>query len=178
MPKRTLNGFLKTRLLALGGPKSQSISKLCANAVNSENGEMRDVVFLLALEWHKLPELVAAAAGTCLEDEWSQQAKHAGRYKSAYAYLNFCPRATAGQKALFEEYETLTKGKAANNTSLEEVRVQIAEELEKSHITRYRLCKDLGINIGNTYAFLKGDLSKSSEANALRMLAYLKDQAQ
>lgn len=174
MPRRTLNGFLKTRLTALGGPQSQSISKLCKAAVNSESEEMRDVVFLLALEWHRLPELLDAAAGTDLEDEWEQQAKHAGRYKSALAYLSFCPRTTQGQMALFEEFQTLTKGKAANNTSLEDIRVQIIEELAKSKVTRYRLCKDLGINIGNTYAFLKGDLSKSSEANALRMLDYLK----
>lgn len=173
MPKRTLNGFLKNRLAELGGPASQNPEKLCQAALGSEDGKLADVVFLLALEWQRLPEFLDAARGMPFEQEWKRMSKHATRYKSATSYLSYCAFAPKGHKALFAEFEALCAGAALPKPELEEVRLQIIDELDRTGTTRYRLCKDLGLNIGNTYAFLKGDLSKSGLANARRMLDHL-----
>lgn len=37
---------------------------------------------------------------------------------------------------------------------------------------RYRMCKDLGLNPGNVYAYLAGDDAKVSKETARRMLVY------
>ncbi|MEE0706418.1 MAG: helix-turn-helix transcriptional regulator [Adlercreutzia sp.] len=46
--------------------------------------------------------------------------------------------------------------------------------MEAKGLTTYRLCKDLGLNKGNIYAFLhKGDASKVSRRTARRILSYV-----
>ena len=44
--------------------------------------------------------------------------------------------------------------------------------LESAGKTRYRLCRDLGLNEGNVYAWLAGDPSKVSRATARRAWRY------
>ena len=48
-------------------------------------------------------------------------------------------------------------------------RPRILGALERSVTTRYRLCKSLGLNMGNAYAYLAGDDSKVSHETARRM---------
>ncbi len=44
--------------------------------------------------------------------------------------------------------------------------------LARSGMTRYRLCRDLGLNFGNSYAYLAGDDTKFSRATARKMMEY------
>ena len=55
------------------------------------------------------------------------------------------------------------------------MRPRIAKALAEKGITRYRLCKDLGLNLGNVYAYLAGDDAKVSRETARRMLSYAKE---
>jgi predicted transcriptional regulator len=52
------------------------------------------------------------------------------------------------------------------------MRPRIVEALARRGITRYRLCKDLGLNPGNVYAYLAGDDTKVSKETARRILGY------
>ena len=52
------------------------------------------------------------------------------------------------------------------------LRPRIAKALAQKGITRYKLCKDLGLNPGNVYAYLAGDDAKVSKETARRMLDY------
>ncbi|MCI8340259.1 MAG: MFS transporter [Eggerthellaceae bacterium] len=47
------------------------------------------------------------------------------------------------------------------------------DAMERRRLTAYRVCKTLGLNLGNVYAYLgKGDVSKVSRNTARRIMEY------
>ena len=53
------------------------------------------------------------------------------------------------------------------------MREKTLDALKISGMTNYRLCKDLGLNMGNVYAYLgKNDTTKVSRATARRIMEY------
>ena len=53
------------------------------------------------------------------------------------------------------------------------MREKIAAGLEAAGKTPYAMMRDLGLNKGNAYAFLRGDTGKVSRSTARRMLEYV-----
>ena len=72
-------------------------------------------------------------------------------------------------EAFYAQGDTLAADRRINSL----MRPKITDALKGKNVTRYRLCKDLGLNLGNVYAYLAGDDTKVSKATARRMLNYL-----
>ena len=54
---------------------------------------------------------------------------------------------------------------------LGKLRPKVESSLKKSGISKYKACKDLGINPGNFYAYMNGDDSKISEEIAYAVIS-------
>lgn len=57
------------------------------------------------------------------------------------------------------------------------LREKISSALERGNVTRYKMCKDLGLNAGNVYAYLAGDDAKVSNATARKIYEYATQKA-
>lgn len=56
---------------------------------------------------------------------------------------------------------------------IELMRKATLDAMERRRLTAYRVCKTLGLNLGNVYAYLgKGDVSKVSRNTARRIMEY------
>ena len=58
----------------------------------------------------------------------------------------------------------------SNRRILGQLRPKVESSLKKSGISKYKACKDLGINPGNFYAYMNGDNSKISEEIAYAVI--------
>lgn len=72
---------------------------------------------------------------------------------------------------VFKAFRWETEGKRDADARIKDlVRMRTLEELAKTQTTVYALCKRLGLNLGNVYAFLnKGENDKLSRENALKL---------
>ena len=106
-----------------------------------------------------------------MSDEFSALAKKARRYKSAERFA-LSAHAPERYRKVAEAYHAPESLRAASIRVNQMIRERVLAALETSSVTRYRLCKDLGLNMGNVYAYLSGDPSKVSTQTAQRILDY------
>lgn len=94
-----------------------------------------------------------------------------GAFGSVRAFLEF---GTAPDRYAFvlDAFEAQGDILAADRRMNALLGKKINAALARNGVTRYRLCKDLGLNFGNAYAYLAGDNSKVSNATARLMLDY------
>lgn len=166
---RTLKGFLERYCAELSGLQTANLRKLCAAA--RENARLVEPLFVFAAVQGKEKYLAALSEGAWFHDDYAKLAGLAAEYGSLLALLE--SDAVPGRyKKVLDAYKAQGDSLAADRRMNGLLRSKILDALEKGGVTRYRLCKNLGLNAGNVYAYLAGDDGKVSLATARRMLEY------
>lgn len=170
--KLTFKGFLKDYCKALAGVDTVSVKKLCSLAA-TDAPRVAEPLFLSAVENGSMDLLMKYSKGTWMEEEYSLLAVEARSYLGlAEVYLARCNVPSRYSKVLDVYNER--KGAIGNDRRVVGLmREKTVAALESKGITGYRVCKDLGLNLGNVYAYLsKGDVTKVSRQTARKIFDY------
>lgn len=106
-----------------------------------------------------------------LPSDYEHLAEKLGEYGSVEALLS-SEDAPARYASVLDAFRAQGDGLAANRRINGLMRPRILNALARKGLTRYKLCRDLGLNPGNVYAYLAGDDAKVSKETARRMLSY------
>ena len=168
----TLRGFLLTYCQQLAGTQTTSIKKLCAAAAH-DAPRVAEPLFLYAVETSRLDTLLAQSTGTWMAREYEDMARIAVPYEGdALTFVESCD--------VSDRYLSVTHAFHARNGKTNADRRVIALMREKTNaalqargLSAYRCAKDLGLNMGNVYAYLhKGNTAKVSRDTARRIMEY------
>ena len=93
-----------------------------------------------------------------------------GKYKDITTFLksDLAPKRYAAVLDAFNAKDDILN---SNRRILEKLRPKVESSLKRSGISKYKACKDLGINPGNFYAYMNGDNSKISEEIAYAVIS-------
>ncbi len=168
----TFKGFLRAYCRELTGLSTDNLRKLL-QAVLGDAPAAAEVVMAFAAAQGKEDYLAELARDTRLEAEYARVAREIKRAGAIESYVQ--------SEAAPERYRKAWLAYCAKREAAVNDRRVVAlmgEKLrvlmEEKDLTTYRLCKDLGLNKGNIYAFLhKGDASKISRRTARRILSYV-----
>lgn len=175
MRQLTLKGFLRQYCCLLADLDTRSYARLVNRAENGWSRVVEPLVLLAAVEG-KLP-LLSKRAGDLTRSAISQ-------FEASFHVVKSVP---IPESELLEHQEDLPgafrkvlvsyvaeKGKVSNERRLTGVlREMLLPLMEEKKLTGYRLCKDLGLNSGNVYAYLaNGNVKCVSKETALRMFEY------
>ena len=173
----TFKGFLKGYCRELSGEQTLSLRELVRMAAG-DVPRLAEPVFLLAAAEDKSDYLKDLVEGTWMEVEYGRAAEMLERSgKSVEEALS--------QGTLPERYQSVwdayqgKRHKSQNDRRANGLmREKTLAALERAGMTCYRLCKELGLNKGNVYAYLhRGDDSKVSRDTARAIMAYAQEQA-
>ena len=173
----TFKGFLKSYCRELSGERTLSLRELVRMAAE-DAPRLAEPVFLLATAEGKSDYLRGLAEGTWMEAEY-------GRAAEILEQSGKPVEETLSQGMLPERYQSVWdayRGKRCKPQNDRRVNGLMREKtlaaLERAGMTCYRLCKELGLNKGNVYAYLhRGDDSKVSRDTARAIMAYAQKQA-
>lgn len=173
----TFAGFLKGYCRELSGQESLSFRKLVQLA-QTEAPRVAEPMFMLALCQGKEGYLVNLAQGTWLEAQYKELVamREHGETVEAFASRSDLPSRYANVwNAYRGKKEAAQKDRRLNGL----MRAKTLEALRASGVTCYALCKQLGLNKGNVYAYLNGgDSSKVSYKTAQRIMNHALAQAE
>ena len=168
----TFKGFLLDYCQELAGARTSSIKKLCA-AAGHDAPRVAEPLFFYALETGRIELLLRSSEGTWMHDDYRSLARSAEGYEAdALRFSESCtlPDRYARVAAAFHAQRNSVD---ADRRVIALMRDRTVEALDASGVTKYRLCKDLGLNMGNVYAYLnRGDVTKVSRDTARRILEY------
>lgn len=167
--RRTLRGFLEEYCRELSGLDTANLRRLVAAA--GENARLVEPLFALAAVQGKAGYLARISEGEWFHGDYEALAGKLDAHGSLEALLSSGdapPRYAAVLAAFRAQGDALAADRRINGL----MRPRIAEALARRGITRYRLCKDLGLNPGNVYAYLAGDDAKVSKETARQILRY------
>ena len=169
----TFRGWLLSYCQELAGMKTTSVKKL-VSAVEGNAPHASAAVFLLAVETGRVADLISRASDPELLAEWdSVAAMLPGEPTGAEAFA----RASYDElpiryRKVIDAYDAVAEGRKNDEHAKALMAEKTVVALENAGKTRYRLCRDLGLNEGNVYAWLAGDPSKVSRATARRAWRY------
>ena len=116
--------------------------------------------------------LATISQGTWMESSYAQMAEQLRDPEEVSFYLQ-SPEAPPRYRAVWNAYIAKRYAIAGERRIIAGMREKTLQAMEGRNVTVYRLCKDLGLNKGNIYAFLgKGDDTKVSQGTARRILEY------
>ncbi len=167
--RRTLKGFLKEYCRELSGLDTASLRRLVVAA--EDNARLVEPLFALAAVQGKAGYLARISEGRWFHDDYERLAKELGEHGSLEALLS-SDDAPARYASVLGAFRAQGDALAADRRINGLMRPRIVDALAEKGLTRYRLCKDLGLNPGNVYAYLAGDDAKVSKETARRMLSY------
>ena len=166
---RTLKGFLKDYCRELSGADTANLRKLVTAA--QSNARLVEPLFALAAAQGETGYLTRISEGAWFHNDYEVLAGKLEEHGSLEALLSSDdapPRYAAVLAAFRAQGDALSADRRMNAL----LRPRIAKALAQKGITRYKLCKALGLNPGNVYAYLAGDDAKVSKETAWRMLGY------
>lgn len=167
---RSFKGFLQEYCNELSGVRTTNLRKLIA--ATNQNARLVEPLFSLAAVQGKTDYLVGLSVGYWFHDDYQILADKLRQFGSTESFLSseqVPARYSSVLEAFYAQGDTLAADRRINSL----MRPKITDALKGKNVTRYRLCKDLGLNLGNVYAYLAGDDTKVSKATARRMLNYL-----
>ncbi|MBQ9042811.1 MAG: hypothetical protein IJ111_08345 [Eggerthellaceae bacterium] len=167
--RRTLKGFLKEYCRELSGIDTSNLRRLSAAA--EDNARLVEPLFALAAVQGKADYLARISEGRWFHDDYERLVGKLVGYDSVEALLS-SDDAPARYASVLDAFRAQGDGLAADRRINGLMRPRILDALAKKGLTRYKLCKDLGLNPGNVYAYLSGDDAKVSKETARRMLSY------
>ena len=159
----TFEGYVKHLLEQKTGLKTASLRRLVPLAISDSS--LIELVFIFALQRNKKYHLMSLVWGTSLEPEYRAALRVLGDEGSLEAFLQ-SKRTPTSYRSIYSDFlhypTKLAAQKKAESKDIERLRQRTVAALEAAHITRYRLCTDLGLNAGNVYAYLAGNTDKVS----------------
>lgn len=167
--RRTLKGFLKEYCRELSGLDTSSLRRLAAATEN--NTRLVEPLFALAAVQGKADYLTRISEGRWFHDDYERLADRLREHGSVEALLSSSD-ASSRYASVLDAFRAQGDALAADRRINGLMRPKIVDALTRKGFTRYRLCKDLGLNPGNVYAYLAGDDTKVSKETAQRMLSY------
>ena len=161
----TFKGFLRSYCRELTGLHTDSLKKLLA-AVLGEAPAAAEALMCFAAAQDKAGYLAGLARGTRLESDYEHIAGILGKVDD----LEDC---LAGEdvpdryRKVWRAFRSRKEAVNADRRVKSLMRERTLEAMKDSHVTIYSLCKQLGLNRGNVYAYLNaGDVTKVSRATA------------
>ncbi len=169
----TFRGWLLSYCQELTGLKTTSVKKL-VSAVERSAPHASAAVFLLAVETGRVADLISRASDLELLAEWESvvtMLPQSPTGAEAFARANY-DKLPARYRKVIDAYDAVAEGRQSDERAKALMAEKTVAALENAGKTRYRLCKDLGLNEGNVYAWLAGDPSKVSRTTARRAWRY------
>lgn len=166
---RTFKGFLGAYCRELSELDTGSLRKLTEAA--KDNARLVEPLFAFAAAQGKENYLVRLSKGAWFHDDYARLSNALGKAGSLEGFLA-SPDAPARYAAVLDAYKSQGDMIVADRRIIGLMRPRIMQALERAGLSRYQLCRDLGLNAGNVYAYLAGDDSKVSKGTAQKMLRY------
>lgn len=175
----TFKGFLKSYCRELTRLETSNLKKLLAAALH-DSPRAAEAVVLYASSQNKFSHVTSLAGGTWVE-QLCEEARGAigpslpNSDEALAAVFGPLPDNSRFKK-VWLAYQAAKHGVANERRIAGLMREKTVAALQASGVTCYRLCKDLGLNMGNVYAYLnKNDTSKVSLDTARRIMKYALD---
>lgn len=161
----TFKGFLRSYCRELTGLQSDSLRKLLT-AVLDEAPAAAEALMCFAAIQGKAWYLACLASGTRLESDYKRMADTLEKTVNLEAYLSSGDAPTRYEK-VWLAYRSKKEAANADRRVIALMREKTLQAIASSNLTIYSLCKQLGLNRGNIYAYLNaGDVTKVSRATA------------
>lgn len=167
----TFKGFLKLYCRELSGGQSLSYRKLVVLA-STDAPRVAEPMWLLAWLDGKAEYLLGLSCGTWMEAEYARLAGDYGCEADAIALLEEGELPNRYQN-VWRAFCAKRDAAMAGRRAIALMRSKTLQALDQRGESCYSLCKHLGLNRGNVYAYLHGgDDSKVSRATARRIYEY------
>lgn len=167
----TFKGFLRLYCRELTGLRTDNLRKL-RDSVATTMPAAAEALMVFAAMQDKARYLADISQGTWMEDSYAQMAELLDDPEEVSFFLQ-SPEAPPRYRAVWSAYVARRYAIAGERLVIAGIREQTLQAMKGRDMTVYRLCKDLGLNKGNIYAFLrKGDDTKVSQGTAQRILEY------
>lgn len=167
----TFKGFLKLYCRELSGEKTLSYRKLVALA-KADAPRVAEPIWLMAWLDGKSKYLLELSCGTWMEQEYRDLAQRFGHEVDVVALLENEQLPNRYQN-VWRAFRAKHDGVLADRRVIALMRDKTLKALKEHEETCYAVCKQLGLNKGNVYAYLRGaDVSKVSRATARRIYEY------
>ncbi len=167
----TFKGFLKGYCRELTGLETNSLRRLIRSA-ETDSPSAAEAVYLLALAQDKGDYALELARETWMADSY---AKANELHQTSNSWDEFFKLEDLPHRYLnvWRSYLAVKSRAATNRRVSGLMREKTLAALEQSGTTCYSLCKQLGLNKGNVYAYLHGgDNSKVSRETARSIMEY------
>ncbi len=167
----TFKGFLKSYCRELTGLETNSLKRLIRSSA-TDSPSAAEAVFLLALAQDKGNYALGLARGTWMADSYT---KVYGLYRTCSSWDEFFELEDLPHRYLnvWRSYLAVKNRAVTDRRVSGLMREKTLAALEQSDTTCYSLCKQLGLNKGNVYAYLHGgDSSKVSRETARSIMEY------
>lgn len=163
---RSRKAFLLAYCKSLTGLETTSLKKLF-RATAEGCPRAAEPVLLLALEEGRAEFLLRQARGTCYEARFRAFVEaYESSELSLDSFLSTLPAGNRFAKA-HAAWTSESTRRERDLRTLQNVRARMEELLEEAGLSRAEACRLLGLNKGNFYAFMKGDLTKLGRATAV-----------
>ena len=152
--------------------RTRSLKLLFAKVVK-DSPRAAEPLLLLALCQGRAAYLLKLASETPYEADYRSLASHFNASgKSLEDFLSSKAAPSRYQK-IYSSFLSETGKLLRDRSVLKQLVPQLNFFIAKQGISRYRIAEDLGLNKGNLYAFLKGNVDKMSRETAMRVYRYL-----
>ena len=164
---RSFEGFLLGYVQELTGLETTSLKRLF-RAVADDSPRAAEALLLLAVANGREGYLMRQAAGTPFEAPYRRAlAERDASGGDLDGWLAGLPEQSRYRKA-WNAWRSKATRLERDRRVLPGVRDAIERVLEERGMSRAQACRALGLNKGNFYAFMKGDVSKLSRETAVR----------
>ena len=168
---RNFNRFLEAYCRELAGVQTLNIRKLAVLAA-SDRPRLRETLLVFCLAHGKEQYLMKVIPDQVMKAEYAQVIAAVAKAPSLEVYLS----SGDAPKRYAQVYDAfLAQGSDLRASDLrinELLRKKTLAALKERGVTRFSLCKALGLNTGNVYTYLAGDPSKVSRDTARRIYDY------
>ncbi len=172
----TFNGFLRAYCRELTGLETDNLKRLISRVVNEAPAAAETVMAFAAVQG-KAEYAATLARGSWLEEGYGKFLAEYAAFDSVESYLA-SESAPDRYRKVWRAYLAKRDAVVADRRVSALMREKTRALMGQSGLTVYKLCKALGLNKGNVYAYLnKGDTSKVSRATARRIMEFAEGSA-
>lgn len=167
----TLKGFLRGYVRELTGLETDSLKRLLEATLNSAPAA-EEAVMAFAAAQGKAAYLAKLAKGTRLEEPYREASERIDQSTDLESFF-VDAGSTERYRKVWLAYCAKKDAIKADRRAILLMRDKTLEAMAATQHSIYGVCKELGLNQGNVYAYLnKGDASKVSRATARRIMEF------
>ena len=181
----TFRGFLKGYCRELAGTSTLNLKTLCRLA-EKDAPRVAEPLLLYAFSEGKAGYLMRISEGSWMHSEYEKVGKllenaeiphESAAHEENWAKAMSDPEMPPRYRSVWNSYLAKKHAAQADRRIIGLMRKKTLAALREAGLTTYSLCKELGLNKGNVYAYLgKGDASKVSRSTARRIMEWALDQ--